>query len=294
MVNEKVDENQKFVDRFAFIELLLMAKGWLSRADLMKRFGLKEAAATRDLSGYREVAPHNLEFNPSLKRYEIKSATFKNEYHISSSSLISKLKSRKVSSYLGFVEPPIITMRDLLPVPEKEVIMSISRAISNNLSVSFEYVSLSNGYSVKKVHPSKIFDVSGKFYLRCYDYKYEKYISLLLNRFGDFIGYHKKGDVVCDDSEWNESVLVELIPHPKLDEKDKSAICNEFCMVDGVLVKEVSVALFGFQMLKWRVDCSEKKNLDRSYLLALKNMDILEHLPHGIKIIAPGVVPRPS
>ncbi len=47
-------------------------KEWLSRADLMNRFGLKEAAATRDLGGYREIASHNLEFNPSLKRYEIK------------------------------------------------------------------------------------------------------------------------------------------------------------------------------------------------------------------------------
>lgn len=292
MVKNKNEENQKVAERWAFIELLLMAKGWLSRADLMSRFGLKEAAATRDLGGYREIASHNLEFNPSLKRYEIKSSTFKNKYPISSPSVISKLKSRKVSSYLGFSEPPIITIKDLLPAPEKDLILSISRAISNNLSVSFEYTSLSNGFSVKKVHPSKIFDVNGKFYLRCYDYKYGKYISLLLNRIGEFAGYHKKEDSVCDDLEWNENVLVELTPHPKLDEKDMVTICNELGMVDGMLVKEVSVALFGFQMLKWRVDCSVEKNLDRSYLLALKNMDILERLPHGIKIIAPGVVPR--
>ena len=51
MVNDKADENQKVAERWAFIELLLMAKGWLSRADLMNRFGLKEAAATRDLGG---------------------------------------------------------------------------------------------------------------------------------------------------------------------------------------------------------------------------------------------------
>ncbi|MGY3855712.1 WYL domain-containing protein [Aeromonas aquatilis] len=292
MVNDKADENQKVAERWAFIELLLMAKGWLSRADLMNRFGLKEAAATRDLGGYREIASHNLEFNPSLKRYEIKSATFKSEYPISSSSVISRLKSKKVSSYLGFVEPPIISLKDLLPIPEKDMVLSISRAISNDLSMSFEYISLSSGFSEKKVHPVKIFDVNGMFYLRCYDYKYGKYLSLLINRIGKFIGYHKKEDSVCSDLEWDESVSVELISHPKLEEKDRETIERELGMVGGVLVKDVSIALFGFQMLKWKVDCSLDKNLDRSYFLALRNMDVLERLPHGIKSIAPGVEPR--
>ena len=233
-----------------------------------------------------------MEFNPSLKRYEIKSATFKSEYPISSSSVISRLKSKKVSSYLGFVEPPIISLKDLLPIPEKDMVLSISRAISNDLSMSFEYVSLSSGFSEKKVHPVKIFDVNGKFYLRCYDYKYGKYLSLLINRIGKFIGYHKKEDSVCSDLEWDESVSVELISHPKLEEKDRETIERELGMVGGVLVKDVSIALFGFQMLKWKVDCSLDKNLDRSYFLALKNMDVLERLPHGIKRIAPGVEPR--
>ncbi|MGN5140344.1 WYL domain-containing protein [Aeromonas veronii] len=158
--------------------------------------------------------------------------------------------------------------------------------------MSFEYSSLSSGFSVKKIHPSKIFDVNGKFYLRCYDYKHGKYLSLLLNRIGKFIGYHKKEDSVCSDLEWDESVSIELIPHPKLDEKDKDSIERELGMVGGVLVKDVPIALFGFQMLKWKVDCSLDKNLDRSYLLALKNMDVLERLPDGIKNIAPGVNPR--
>ncbi|MGL6384513.1 hypothetical protein ACSZMU_20740, partial [Aeromonas caviae] len=78
----------------------------------------------------------------------------------------------------------------------------------------------------------------------------------------------------------------------KLDEKDKDSIERELGMVGGVLVKDVPIALFGFQMLKWKVDCSLDKNLDRSYLLALKNMDVLERLPDGIKNIAPGVNPR--
>lgn len=289
MVNEKTEEKQRVVERWGFVELLLMTKGWLSRADLMNRFGLKEAAATRDLSGYREIAAHNLEFNPSLKRYDIKYATFDNIYPISSSSIISKLKSRKVSGYLGFVEPPITTLKDLLPMPEKEVILSISRALSNDLSMSFEYESLTSGFSLKKVHPKKIFDINGKYYLRCYDYKHGKYVFLLLNRFGAVIGYHKKEEVVDEDDEWNATVSVEIVPHPNLDDKNKKSIEREFGMVNGCLVKDVPIALFGFQMLKWRVDCSESKELDKSYILALNNMDVLEGLPDGVKAIAPGV-----
>lgn len=46
-------------DRLAFIELRLRFIGEVRRQDLVTRFGIQVAAATRDIALYKEVAPRN-------------------------------------------------------------------------------------------------------------------------------------------------------------------------------------------------------------------------------------------
>ena len=41
----------------------------MNRTDLVSRFGIKEAAASRDLSLYKELAPRNIEYDTKAKTY---------------------------------------------------------------------------------------------------------------------------------------------------------------------------------------------------------------------------------
>ena len=54
-------------DRLAFIELRLRFVGEFRRQDLVSRFGIQTAAATRDLGAYKDLAPRNLEYDAKSK-----------------------------------------------------------------------------------------------------------------------------------------------------------------------------------------------------------------------------------
>ena len=61
-------------DRLRHIELRLRFLGEVRRPDVMLRFGIQSAAASRDLAVYRDLAPQNIEFDSRSKGYLLGSA----------------------------------------------------------------------------------------------------------------------------------------------------------------------------------------------------------------------------
>ena len=62
----KMTQSQR--DRLAFVELRLRFIGEIRRQDLVVRFGIQAAAATRDLGQYKELGPRNLEYDTKGRR----------------------------------------------------------------------------------------------------------------------------------------------------------------------------------------------------------------------------------
>lgn len=56
-------------ERLFHIDFKLFFLGSVNRTDLVSRFGIKEAAASRDLSLYKELAPKNIEYDTKAKTY---------------------------------------------------------------------------------------------------------------------------------------------------------------------------------------------------------------------------------
>ena len=56
-------------DRLAFVELRVRFMGEIRRQDVVLRFGIQSAAASRDLALYRDLAPGNLNYDPRGKSY---------------------------------------------------------------------------------------------------------------------------------------------------------------------------------------------------------------------------------
>jgi len=63
------DLNHAQRERLAFIEFRLWFLGDVRRPDLIDRFGIAPAVATRDLTAYRELAPENIDFDGRRKLY---------------------------------------------------------------------------------------------------------------------------------------------------------------------------------------------------------------------------------
>ena len=56
-------------DRLAFVDLRVRFIGEIRRKDLVTRFGIQAAAASRDLALYRELAPGNIDYDSKCKSY---------------------------------------------------------------------------------------------------------------------------------------------------------------------------------------------------------------------------------
>jgi hypothetical protein len=70
MSNEELaDLTQPQRDRLAFVELRVRFIGEIRRQDLVSRFGIQSAAATRDLALYKELAPGNIDYDSKGKSY---------------------------------------------------------------------------------------------------------------------------------------------------------------------------------------------------------------------------------
>ena len=52
--------------RLQFIEVMAYYTGMISRSMLAKAYGISDPAATKDLKLYNDLAPDNLEYNPSV------------------------------------------------------------------------------------------------------------------------------------------------------------------------------------------------------------------------------------
>lgn len=266
--------------RMDFIEQLLLFKGWFTRRDLMCRFDIKEAAATRDIAKYRKLDElgNNLFFNNSLRRYEIKEDTFKPIYIKNITTIVSNLKNRNVSNIIGFGSVGI-EYYPRISEPNLDVIASISRAIVNKKVITIRYFSINNGSSggVKTIAPHSIFDSGSKLYIRCYCFKYEKFLELVIDRIIEVIEVVsdvENGNLQCADFCWNKFVDLVVKPHPRVDHPE--TIKHELKFDGDIKVISVRLALAQYWLQQWNVDCSNDYQLDpKQYHLALINLDIL-------------------
>jgi len=70
-INRLASLSQALRERMAYIDFRLYFFGEIGRPDLIERFGVAPAGATRDLALYREIAPQNITFDGSNKIYHI-------------------------------------------------------------------------------------------------------------------------------------------------------------------------------------------------------------------------------
>ncbi|AJK18503.1 MULTISPECIES: WYL domain-containing protein [Gammaproteobacteria] len=278
-------------ERLEFIEMQLIFKGWVSRIDLMERFGVAEAAATRDFKNYKEIAENNMYLNHTVKRYEINKDGFNPFFKKTINDYIYDIKESSNNS--GF-RKGIIESMPKLSSPELSVFSCLSRAICNIKSVKIKYRSLDNGLSEKTISPHSFFDTDLRMYVRCFDKKRSKFIDLLVNRIVsvDDLSFHEIGEneAIEYDVDWNSFVDIKLSPHPnEFNVKNKECVEMDLNMISGERVVSVRKALVAYWLNRWNVDCSIGCNLkDKKYQLCLSNKDVLKNIENSF--IAPGYV----
>lgn len=271
MSHSQMSQSQK--ERLRFIDFRLYFLAKLNRSDLIERFGIKEAAATRDISIYRDLNPESVVYDSTAKSY-FKATGFKPYFSYKALDVLYTLAT-------GIGDDSVIEQHELVPCeipkqlnqPDVDILATLVSAISLKKSVSVEYYSVSSGESQREIVPFTLVNNGLRWHIRGYDRKRERFGDFVLTRFTkarissqDPTGHELKDH----DDQWNRVVELDLVPHPK--HRHKKAIELDYQMKEGLLKVKVRAAVAGYLLRLWNVDCSTNHSLKgEEYHLWLKN-----------------------
>ena len=260
-------------ERLAYVEFRLYFMGEIGRPDLAGRFGVAPAGATRDLALYREIAPHNIEFDGSSKVYRIGKA-FSPIFEHAPQRVLSALS-------LGFGDGVNAETKPLLPCespaalsnPQMEVLAPICRAIHAKRPVAIHYHSMSSGESERVIVPFALVDTGLRWHVRAFDRKSGEFRDFVITRIeqptllDEEPQAHERPD---NDIQWTRIVELDLVPHPRLGRPE--IIRMDYGMKDGSLRMRVRAAVAGYMLLRWSVDASPDHSLkEEQYRLWLSD-----------------------
>ena len=275
-------------ERLAYIDFRLYFMGEVGRPDLVTRFGIAPAGATRDLALYRKLVPANLEFDSSSKTYRI-GANFVPLFEHQPQRVFSAIS-------FGFGDGVGVGSQTLLPCettavlnnPCMSVVAPMCRAINLKRPVAIRYTSLSTGESDRVIVPFALVNSGLLWHIRAFDRKTSEFRDFVITRIDSPVlleeesALHERPE---NDIQWTRIVELELVPHPS--QPRPEVVARDFDMRNGTVVIKLRAAVAGYLLRCWAVDCSPQHSLrGDEYRLWLK-----DHLSlYGVKsaTLAPG------
>jgi hypothetical protein len=289
MVNP-IKHPQSQRERLAFLEMRAFFTGELRRADIEARFGIKPAAASRDLSAYREIAPHNLDYDVAGRCYR-PAASFNPVFEFSTERVLTWLLQ-------GFGDGLDLKLRQAAPCdgpgnlvkPDLDVLATITRALCGKRALRVNYLSLSSGDKRREIVPLALADNGLRWHVRAFDRDKERFADFVLTRIAkaqEIEGDVQERELLGADEQWARIVDLELVPHPGV--TWPKAVEADYSMADGVLRIKSRAALAGYVLRRWSIDSSPDHRLDpASHHLWLRNPQTL----YGVEsaALAPGAL----
>ncbi|MBQ5546592.1 MAG: WYL domain-containing protein [Acetobacter sp.] len=262
-------------DRLAFIEFRLRFVGEIHRKDLVARFGIQFAAASRDLSLYRKLARHNINYDTKKKSY-ILAQDFRPLFTFSSDRVLSWLVEGFGSRNPAHIQQSLVPNEILsrLTHPDLNVLASVTRAIYQENPLGIEYYSISNGRTKREIVPFALIDTGFRWHVRAFDRKSQEFRDFAISRIKHPVVLNKspidQHEMSHQDTQWTRIVELELVPHP--DQPRPEITEMDYNMCNGSLHLKVRAAVVGYVLRKWHVDSSPDHSLrGHEYRLWLKD-----------------------
>jgi predicted DNA-binding transcriptional regulator YafY len=272
------DLNYSQKQRLAYIDFKLLFSGWVTRNEIVQRFELGLASASRDIALYKEHTPGNMDYDNVNKKYLIKSS-FKPLFTHDPRKTLIKLANNISDGYdaINDVQFPIESPSQL-NVPDIFVVARLSQAIINQKSVSIIYTSLSSGSAARELVPHSIVDNGLRWHVRAFDRKSQSFRDFVLTRISKATIQTqnvKSFEDKLEDNQWMRMMPLQIVPHPN-NVKHPTAIELDFGMDGGLLELNVRAAMAGYLLRRWNVDCTEEASLTGGeYQLWLRNRQTL-------------------
>lgn len=272
MIPHKITQSE----RLFYIEFLAVFVGRVSRKDLLDRFGISEAAATKDISLYTDLAPNVLSYDIKKKVYTFSSDKNTLYEHDVDQSLFSLSGERAIAINVEHAKRlPSWNNLSIKKTPSLELVSTLTRCIYQNLKASVKYHSLSSGGTNKVLTPLAILNDGARWHIRSYDHKKNEFRTYSLERFAKVKEIDKSDISLTDDHKWNNHVMIRLGANP--DAKHPESILMDYEVnVDGFVEISLRECTVGFFLRRWQIDCTDnfKNNSDSQQLVLLNTKEL--------------------
>ncbi len=271
--------------RLQYIELMAYYTGVITRSDIAKAFGISDAAATKDLKFYSQIAPNNL-----IYKHNVFGFVPSNQFEEIFTDLEPQHVLPMIAANLPFVGQSIEqnllygVHTEQLPLPQrlpaKEVVAQVIRAIKQKSKLSLIYSSLSDSDNSESriIEPHSLINTGLRWHVRAYceeSYDFRDFVLSRVQR-AQQLGEKAESNPEYDD-DWMEPINLQLTPHPNLSEKKRQTLMTDYAAEDGVIEFTVRRALLAYVLQRLSVDTTEDHSLNpNAYQLIIMNRDEIE------------------
>ncbi len=271
--------------RLQYIELIAYYTGLITRSDVAKAFGVSDAAATKDLKLYNDIAPENLIYKHNVFGF-VPTLEFKEVFAdlspevvlpIIYANLVATGEANQESAIFGIpVEGLTLPSR----FPDKPVLAQITRAIHGHKKLKVSYHSLSDSGNKKSriIEAHALINTGFRWHVRAYNEDTFDFRDFVLSRFESAICLDQAAESSAQyDDDWTEIITVQLAPHPNLDDKKKASLLIDYeCKYDLIEIK-IRRALIGYLLQQLSVDTTSDHSLNPiKHQLIVVNQDEIE------------------
>ncbi len=271
--------------RLQYIELMAFYTGIVTRSDVARAFGISDAAATKDLKNYGDIAPENLTYKHTVFGF-VPGPEFKEVFADLSPVVVLPILEANLTTAGGPIQnEPVFgipTESLSLPnrLPEKAVLSQITRAIHNKKKLIVSYRSLSKRDSKEKriIEPHSLVNTGFRWHVRAYNEDTFDFRDFVLSRFvsAECLDNDAESSAQYDD-DWSEIISLKLSPHPNLDDKNRTSLLIDYGSNNDIIEIKIRRALIGYLLQQLSVDTTQDHSLNpNKYQLIVLNRDEIE------------------
>jgi hypothetical protein len=250
-------------ERLAHIDFRLCFLGELRRSDIISRFEMGPAVATRDIAQYREMAPDNTVLDPATKVYG-PTPRFAPLFEHNVQRVLTEL-SRGFGDGIDDRLTPLLRCEfpASLSLPKISVLAPITRAIHRGKAVRLSYTSVESGKTEREIVPFALVDIGARWQVRAYDRRRRMFLDFVLTRM-EHPAVLEDSPIEEDeradrDFSWGRMLELEFVPHPNHERPE--VVCMDYDLQDGKLRVNVRAAHVGYMLRRLGVDCSPDHHL---------------------------------
>lgn len=248
--------------RLEFIEFRAFWEGGVNRSDLIDRFGVSIPQASADLTHYRELAPGNLIYDSSAKRYVAALDFHPRLTPPSADRYLAQLRANADAvidlgdTWIG-VPPPTASM----PVPARRVDPALFRTLlavmreGSSVEVQYQSMSPQRPEAIwRRVTPHAFGSDGLRWHVRGFCHLDHVFKDFILSRWRGLRDVGPGGAGANDDLDWTQTFDVVLAPNPKLSAGQREAVAWEYDMPRGKTTLPVRRALLYYLKKRLRLD----------------------------------------